>query len=307
MYKRTGPGKAGTYPDPGHYHAIMYNFDVEGGNLKPEHKRFLDNYIIPKITTGWTFIIQGTASRTGSRGYDWQLSVRRSSAVRRYLEENIGQSLFHIAVEHIGKDDPIGKRKEAELDRAVRIYGWPHPNPPPPPIPHPEDPNPQPVPEIVPPINPEPYGPTIEFFIKMTAGLSVGPFVVEGEYQRFLLWDKLHGKAAYFDRKAIGGQLPTPLPGSFTKEGSWNRFVLKRPFRPMKLEDFDGSATIFTSRGVGDDGHTALTIKPFGLGDRRQIVIDPFVTGYTFGFSYHSGSTGTFDIDQDRGVFDRKE
>lgn len=306
MFKKTGPGKGATNPNPAYFDFLLYNFDVEGTNLKPEHPKYLDDYIVPKILAGWTFVIQGTASRTGSNRFDYLLSQLRANAVTHYLEEKLQRSLTRASVEAIGKDSPIGKLQEDDLDRGVRLYGWNQPVPPPPPKPRPQW-KPAPMPEIGPPITPATSGPTIEFFIKMTAGISVGPKIVQGEYQRFLIWDKIHGKAAYFDRKAIGVGIPSPLPGGFTREGEFNRIVLHRPMPAMRLEEFDGAASFLSGRGTGDTGTTRFTIKPFGVGDSREIVIDPFRTGFTFGFSFEDGTLGVLSMDKDRGVFERKD
>ena len=306
MFRSTGPGKAGIYPDPHYFDLILYNFDVEGFAVKHYHQDILDLMIIPKILDGWTFIIQGTASLTGARNFDLRLSHQRALAVGNYIEKKLQRSLGNIIVEALGKDNPIGKMREDDLDRAVRLYGWDHPSPPPQPKPRPIAP-PQPIAEIGPYIPPATDGPSLQFFIKMTGGISVGPGVAQGEWQRFLIWDKIHAKAAYFDRRAAGVGLPTPLPGSFTREGEFNSFILKRPLNPMSLMDFDGVPVILTSGGTGDVGRTSLTIKPFGVTDSRQIDIDPFRTGFTFGFSYKSGSVGLLSMDKGRGIFDRKE
>jgi len=305
MFVKTGPGKAGTYPDLVYYDFFLYNFDIEGVILKPEHCRYLDKYIVPKVRDGWMFIVQGTASRTGTSSFDFELSQKRSQAVRRYLESALQRSLPNLIPEAIGRDSPMGQGQEAELDRAVRLYGWDQPSKPLPPKPRPKG-KPTPVPEIGPYIQPNVDGPTIEFFIRMEAGLSIGPRIAQGEWQKFLMWDKIHGKAAFFERFAGGAGIPVPLPGSFTQEGEFNRIVLSRPLSPMRLADFDGSATIFTSRGTADLGVSTFTIMPFGAADSRSIVIDPFKTGFSWGFSFQTGSVGTFTMDKSRGIFDRQ-
>jgi hypothetical protein len=303
MYKRTGQGKVGAYPDPIYYDLILYNFDVEGVSLKEEHKRFLHHVIIPQILEGSMFIIQGTASRTGSSSYDQALSMQRALSVKNYIEHALKRTSPNLFIDAIGKGSPIGKAQEAELDRAVRLYGWSQPFRPPPPKPRPSLP-PEPVPEIGPAIPPATTGASIEFFIKMTGGISVGE-IAQGEYQRFLIWDKIHRNAAYFDRYGGGGALPTPLPGGFTREGDWNRFVLRKPLTPMKLEEFDGVSSIFTSRGTGDVGSSIFTIKPFGIGDGREVKINPFKTGFSFGFSFQSSTVGNLSLDKSIGIFER--
>ncbi|HEY2012925.1 MAG TPA: hypothetical protein VGH38_05455 [Bryobacteraceae bacterium] len=305
MYVKTGPGKAGTYPDPAFYDFLLYNFDIEGSELKLQHKRYLDIYIVPKVRDGWTFLVQGTSSQTGTGSYDLWLSRRRSKAVQNYVEGVLKRTLPNLITEGIGKDVPIGKGQESELDRAVRLYGWAENFRPKPPKPRPQV-KPTPLPEIGPPIQPDIDGTSIEFFIRMTGGISVGPRIVQGEWQRFMIWDKIHGKAAKFTRLAGGAGIPVPLPGSFTQEGEDNRILLSKPLPPMRLIDFDQAGTVFTSRGTADLGKSALTIRPTGLKDAGFIEIDPFKTGFSWGFSFQNGSAGILQMDKDTGIFDRK-
>jgi hypothetical protein len=150
------------------------------------------------------------------------------------------------------------------------------------------DPHAQPNPEIGPYVTPADYGRTIEFFIKMVGAASIGPAVKMAEYGSFLIWNKIHEKACYFDRLAIGVQIPTPLPGGLTSEGPFNRFVTHKP---MLLEDFKEASVTFASRGTADVGTSSLSIRPKGF---PSILIDPFETGFSWGFTYQSVSYGVF-------------
>jgi outer membrane protein OmpA-like peptidoglycan-associated protein len=137
--RKTGFGKFGMIPGkPNERQVLLYNYDVNASHMKPEHQRFLDRSLIPFINVKslevWVAVV-GTASRTGSDGYDQSLSETRAAIVQSYLRQR--------AIPSVNFVDPVGwgkqpKRKDSssdedERDRAVIVVmGFRPPNPIPP-------------------------------------------------------------------------------------------------------------------------------------------------------------------------------
>jgi hypothetical protein len=103
---------------------IITNFNIDGNLLKPEHKDFLDQHVLPFVRANKVHVeLTGTASQTGGAAYDRELSRERAARVRQYLLAkglNSGQvpiNDMHAA----GKDLSKSKNVEDEFDRAVRI------------------------------------------------------------------------------------------------------------------------------------------------------------------------------------------
>ena len=64
----------------------LYNFEAGDATLKPGHKGWLDENLIPMLATfGARVRLHGTASASGSAGVNQLLSERRVVAVRDYL------------------------------------------------------------------------------------------------------------------------------------------------------------------------------------------------------------------------------
>ncbi len=125
--KDTGPGKATTElttrPSVVCTH-ILYNYNIDGNVLKPEHKEFLDRDVAPFLREHRVHAkLTGTASQSGDREYNRQLSLGRVLRVKEYLgRQGIPESkLPGPDIQAAGEDLSTSKSTEDELDRAVRI------------------------------------------------------------------------------------------------------------------------------------------------------------------------------------------
>src|SRR5262245_44611007 len=90
MAKATGIGRISELPRMGRdsirRKALIFNFDIKGDQLKDEHKKWLDENIVPLLgNLNLNFTIRGLASRSGSDFYNKQLSERRRDSVNKYL------------------------------------------------------------------------------------------------------------------------------------------------------------------------------------------------------------------------------
>ena len=135
--KKTGVGKVDLYPmTNSKTHAVLYNFDIDGAELKPAHKNFLDAQVIPLLSQGGSTGLIGLCSRTGSTDHNQTLSEKRVEAVYHFLQRaaRIGHIFIYkgvgeSAAEEAGQDDDV----EDEYYRAVEVIVSPEPIPPPPP------------------------------------------------------------------------------------------------------------------------------------------------------------------------------
>lgn len=94
-YKKTGPGTAGRGKLPNSFKVA--NFDIEGTILKPEHGTFLRQHVLPKLKDGAVVKLFGMTDRTGSDGYNDQLSDKRIESVRAFLKQN-APGLFEVQI-----------------------------------------------------------------------------------------------------------------------------------------------------------------------------------------------------------------
>jgi hypothetical protein len=146
MVKQTGPGKFFIKVDklPEVIRAWLFNFDIDGSTLKPEHTKLLDEAVGPVIRGGGAIKLLGLASTTGTVAHDRALSERRMHEVVNYLRTNFGSKFA------VGKEIAFGKtmalafheahlaggtrdNQEAEVWRGVVINAWNRALPPPPP------------------------------------------------------------------------------------------------------------------------------------------------------------------------------
>jgi hypothetical protein len=94
MSKYTGPGQLDNIGGP--RKLLLYNFDVDGDNLKPEHQAALRQMVVPRLSTGGSVAIIGLASRTGSYGHNQRLSERRARNVFSFLQANVPGGNFPV-------------------------------------------------------------------------------------------------------------------------------------------------------------------------------------------------------------------
>src|SRR5262245_32635352 len=91
MATLTGPGKVevirdNACPESDNLKVLLYNFDISGNNLKPEHKAWLDTNVKPLVKKpGVTIVVRGLASRSGSVQFNKTLSEQRVANANKHL------------------------------------------------------------------------------------------------------------------------------------------------------------------------------------------------------------------------------
>ena len=291
----TAPSVSGTY--------TLFNFNIDGDVLKPEHRRFLDRHVVPLLKAHRIHArLTGTASRTGGRDYNRQLSLSRVLRVKEHLrkrgipESKVPGSTIVAA----GEDLSTSKSDEDALDRAVRIrfaLGI-RPMPIPPTIV---------LPTVVidgetPPITLPPLviasgeEPGRSWTIRQIYGHSVGighPLGVGGSLiqYNFLLVNRSSrqmAQCAFFGPAVTGSPPKAPMvSGSLTLPSHvWNSF--KTP-KPVTFADFNGGAK-WDEVGVGAGTDTSLAVLQVFNPDARVGVS----TGKTVGIPSASSSLGSF-------------
>jgi hypothetical protein len=131
----TGPGKTTNYTSPLGVLGRLYNFDIDGDELKPKHKEWLDRHVVPILLKGGSATIRGFASTKGNADHNLELSRDRMYSVEDYL-------MLFTQLARIKKADYVGEQAasaqtgdnvENEFWRAVDITAWEKPTPPEPP------------------------------------------------------------------------------------------------------------------------------------------------------------------------------
>jgi hypothetical protein len=87
MLKRTGPGKTEIRSNPASL--MLFNFDIDGDQLKIEHKNFLLTQATARLRNGAMVQVVGLADRIGDRTYNQQLSERRARATVEFLKLHV--------------------------------------------------------------------------------------------------------------------------------------------------------------------------------------------------------------------------
>lgn len=108
---------------------LLYNFDVDSVNLKPEHIERL-NQLIRTLNLVATFridAVQGRASETGREEHNRDLSEGRGASVRQYfIDHGIGETvLADLPHPPLGSSDPLRVMEgysEDEVNRSTLIY-----------------------------------------------------------------------------------------------------------------------------------------------------------------------------------------
>jgi hypothetical protein len=130
MLRPTGRGKIRELLLPAQdsattFHAVLYNFDIDGEALKLEHRSWLTEHVVPQLGNPSVKIgLRGEASRTGSDAYNLALSKRRVNQVLHFLKQN-GPVLATIEDTAVGEADAAGRGEddntEDEMVRAVIV------------------------------------------------------------------------------------------------------------------------------------------------------------------------------------------
>jgi outer membrane protein OmpA-like peptidoglycan-associated protein len=102
--------------------AVLYNFDIDDATVKPEHQRWLDSQVVPRLKADAraAVALRGSSSRSGDAAYDRVLSKRRVDAVRTYLV-GAGVHAVQISTTFTGKDLSTSPNVEDAADRAVFV------------------------------------------------------------------------------------------------------------------------------------------------------------------------------------------
>lgn len=235
MLKKTGAGKVArsSAVPVGGLRAALYNFDIDGAELKPEHLRFLADQALPILQRSssrcW---LQGSASHAGSESHNLELSRWRVDAVVVYLV-NKGADRSRLTPSHVGESMANLTVLEADGDRAVSLLC---------------------APLMAPPVRrdppPESEGPKLstQFKIRELGGLSAGfgPVGLDNIY--FQIWDVKHHLTTFYvyDAAGFGKGMKAGPPLSATLEGPWNDFVTTGS---LSTNEFGGAAR-FTTAGT---------------------------------------------------------
>jgi hypothetical protein len=191
--------------------ANLYNFDIDGADLKLEHKSFLRERIVDYLNKyGFHIWLHGHSSRSGDYAYNVGLSKRRVENVTAFLK-SLGVRDTQIQPQWDGPKDATPKKLEAEVDRSVSFHIQPGVTPIPPPIP-----------PIIPVSN--------QFKIRILGAPAMGrpnTFIAE----HFQIWDFRNGLTAYY---SIPLDYPRAMEPSLNElammpfKGPWNLFLVTR-------------------------------------------------------------------------------
>jgi hypothetical protein len=127
MRVATGPGKIDDKPTPGPWRfGLLYNFDIDDATVKPEHRAWLTQAVVPvaKASPRVEVLLKGSASRSGAKAYNEALSQRRVESVRSCLVAQ-GVAADRIKLTWVGELEAelAGKADgtESDRDRAVGV------------------------------------------------------------------------------------------------------------------------------------------------------------------------------------------
>lgn len=87
----TGPGKTETRTAPPSL--LLFNFDIDGDGLKPEHIQFLRSEALPTLRAGGAARVIGLTDRSGSTGHNQALSERRVARTIEFLRAELPSGL----------------------------------------------------------------------------------------------------------------------------------------------------------------------------------------------------------------------
>src|SRR5262249_1663197 len=102
----------------------LYNFDVDGSDLKKEHVDFLHDQVVFFLDDGpeARVAVVGQASLTGESGHNDELSANRAKAVKNHLTtEGIAASKVQPSEPIALGDAPSGPEREDKRDRSVTL------------------------------------------------------------------------------------------------------------------------------------------------------------------------------------------
>jgi len=103
--------------------AALENFGIDQSGLKNEHKKWLDDNVVPamKSDPATRVFLRGSASKSGANDYNMRLSERRVESVRKHLGQR-GVSSGQISSTFTGEELALGSTNESASDRAVFLF-----------------------------------------------------------------------------------------------------------------------------------------------------------------------------------------
>src|ERR1051326_5455524 len=130
MLRPTGPGRIRDLLSPAKdaetdFRAVLFNFDIDGDAVNPQHKAWLSDHIVPLLDNPQVEInLRGEASRSGADAYTLALSRRRVDNVLRFLNGS-PRVLAKVSTDAKGEDDAKffdeEDNTEDEMFRAVVV------------------------------------------------------------------------------------------------------------------------------------------------------------------------------------------
>ena len=250
---------------PGMIRATLYNFDVDGDQLKPEHRIFLQTTIAPLLQGDNGHLwMQGSASKSGSNAHNMLLSRRRVSNAAQFLR-SLGILDRQMQLDVVGEELAQNHALEDASDRSVALFVLPVAK---------ESPSP---PKKVPP----PPRVSTEFKIRLLGALSgsAGPFQVEDCF--FQIADKKNNLTSFYvySSGGVGKGLIKGLNLSATMKGPWNDFTTSSAIRVSQF----GGATRFTTGGTGKWTSNHLNMMGLPRGTSTVPPVLDISTGFTIG------------------------
>lgn len=276
--------------------ALLWDFDIDGDELKPAHREWLGERIVrpllkrslPGGPPAARIALIGLASSTGSEETNLGLSMRRAFRVREHLVGSLGGRTVRWdtawAGERIANPYSIESATEDARYRSVVIGMYPVARPLPP------------LPRSwfkhrIPKAAVDPPGFAKEFKIRLreavTAEVGVKVVAVKGTIATFEIWDTFHKMKATYRLVAMGGSfapkvgVPTPVDVDVTTKGDWNTFP---SWRDHWATDFEGPAKLhFKSVDVGarswEKTSFHFSVAKGAFGGIYRIKIDDFKIG----------------------------
>ena len=121
--RATGAGKSEVRTDPPSL--MIFNFDIDGDALKPEHKAFLRQEARPKLLSGFSASVVGSTDRSASDAHNKALSDRRVANTIAFLRQEVGELKLSQATgfgEEIAKKEGKADGSSDERFRAVIVF-----------------------------------------------------------------------------------------------------------------------------------------------------------------------------------------
>jgi hypothetical protein len=138
MSKFTGPGRTEHRTSP--KSLLLYNFNINGDQLKAEHEAFLRKEVVPILQRGGSISLVGLASRSGSDSHNLALSEKRAHNTLAFLRKVVPGKFAAREVTGFGeskaKQEGYRDGSEDERFRSVIVFVSPAPTPPDPPKKH---------------------------------------------------------------------------------------------------------------------------------------------------------------------------